>query len=193
MPPVVYNWSLGVQRDIGWNLVGDVAYVGNAARDQLVDRQINGRPYGYAYQASSLDPTNVSGGISAAACRTTSCVRTEGYGAITQREFTGYSDYHSMQFSVNRRRSSDGLSVGASYTYQMVNKTLGAIDPFVSDNRARNYNSGDGQQRQAAAHAGDQLLVRGAEPQPASGTTSSPRRSSTTGSSPGITSILSGT
>ena len=36
-PPVVYNWSLGVQRDIGWNLVGDVAYVGNAARNQLID------------------------------------------------------------------------------------------------------------------------------------------------------------
>jgi len=26
-PPVVYNWSLGVQRDVGWNLVGDVAGV----------------------------------------------------------------------------------------------------------------------------------------------------------------------
>ena len=63
VPPVVYNWSLGVQRDIGWNLVGDVAYVGNAARDQLITRQINGRPYGYAYQPSSLDPTNVSGGV----------------------------------------------------------------------------------------------------------------------------------
>jgi len=42
---------------------------------------------------------------------------------------------------VNRRRSSDGLTFGTAYTYQMVNKTLGAIDPFVADNRARNYNS----------------------------------------------------
>ena len=60
-PPVVYNWSLGVQRDIGLNLVGDVAYVGNAARDQLINRAINGRPYGYAYLPSSLDSTNVVG------------------------------------------------------------------------------------------------------------------------------------
>ena len=29
-PPVVYNWSLGVQREIGFQLVADVAYVGNA-------------------------------------------------------------------------------------------------------------------------------------------------------------------
>ncbi len=140
VPPVVYNWSLGVQRDIGWQLVADVAYVGNAARNQLTTRPINGRPYGYAYQASSLDPTNLSGGQ--AQPLADDLLRPyRGFGAITQREFTGYSDYHSMQFSVNRRRASDGLSVGAAYTYQMVNKTLGAIDPFVSDNRARNYNS----------------------------------------------------
>ena len=43
-PPVVYNWSVGVQRDVGWQLVADVAYVGNAARDQLINRPINGQP-----------------------------------------------------------------------------------------------------------------------------------------------------
>ena len=52
-----------------------------------------------------------------------------------------YSDYHSIQFAANRRRSADGLAFGAAYTYQLVNKTLGSIDPFLSDNRARNYNS----------------------------------------------------
>jgi hypothetical protein len=64
-----------------------------------------------------------------------------GYGNITQREFTQYGDYHSLQLSVNRRRSRDGLSVGASYTYQIVNKILASIDPFMSasENRARNY------------------------------------------------------
>ena len=61
-PPVVYNWSLGVQRDIGFNVVADAAYVGNSGRNQALTVDINGRPYGYAYRASSLDPTNVSGG-----------------------------------------------------------------------------------------------------------------------------------
>ena len=85
MPPVVYNWSLGVQRDIGWNFVGDAAYVGNAARDQRVDRPINGRPYGYAYQPSSLDPTNVIGGI--AQPLPDDLLRPyRGYGSITQRD-----------------------------------------------------------------------------------------------------------
>ena len=140
-PPTVHNWSLGIQRDIGWQLIADLAYVGNAARSQRVDRPINGRPYGYTYQASSLDPTNVNGGI--VQPLPDDFLRPyQGYGSITRREFSGYSDYHSMQFSVNRRRSSDGLSVGAAYTYQITNKNLRAIDPFVSDNRARNYNSG---------------------------------------------------
>ena len=164
VPPVVYNWSLGVQREIGWNLVGDVAYVGNAARDQRIDRQINGRTYGYAYQPSSLDSTNVSGG-QAQPLPDDLLRPSQGYGGITERTFLGYSDYHSMQFSVNRRRSSDGLSVGAAYTYQMSNKTLGAIDPFVAGQRREELHP----ERPAAAHAGGELLVPGARPRPEAG------------------------
>ena len=140
-PPVVYNWSLGVQRDIGFNLVGDAAYVGNAGRNQLVTRALNGRPYGYAYQPSSLDSTNIVGG-QAQPLPDDFLRPYVGYGTITQREFTGFSDYHSLQFAVSRRRSRDGLAFGVAYTYEIVNKTLGnAIDPFVPDNRARNYTS----------------------------------------------------
>jgi hypothetical protein len=138
--PVVYNWSLGVQRDAGWNVVTDFAYVGNAARRQSVTREINGRPYGYTYQPSSLDVTNPVGGQLQPL--PDDLLRPyRGYGSILQREFTGYSDYHALQLAVTRRRSSDGLSFGMAYTYQIVNQTLGAIDPFVEDNRERNYNS----------------------------------------------------
>ncbi len=137
-PPVVYNWSIGVQRDIGWNFVGDAAYVGNAARDQRVDRPINGQPYGYAYQPSSLDPTNVIGGVMQPL--PDDFLRPyRGYSSITQRTYDGDADYHSLQFALNRRRSADGLSFGVSYTRELSNKVLSGIDPFVSDNRARNY------------------------------------------------------
>jgi Carboxypeptidase regulatory-like domain len=139
IPPVVYNWSVGVQRDIGFQLVADVAYVGNAARDQLITNgAVNGRPYGYAYLPSSLDPTNVSGGQSQPL--PDDLLRPyQGFGQISQRTFAGYGDYHALQVSMNRRRSADGLSFGVAYTYS-VSKNLQAIDPFVSDNRARNYN-----------------------------------------------------
>ena len=139
-PPVVYNWSLGIQRDIGFKLVADASYVGNTSRNQLLTVDINGRPYGYAYQASSLDPTNVAGG-QAQPLPDDFLRPYQGFGRIQQREFSGYSEYHALQLSVNRRRSSDGLSAGAAYTYQLANKNLGAIDPFAPDNRARNYTS----------------------------------------------------
>ena len=138
---MVYNWSLGVQRDVGFNLIADAAYVGNAGRNQLLTVDLNGRPYGYAYQPSSLDPTIVRRRTGAAAGRTIFSGRIRASDASSSGEFTGYSDYHSLQFSVNRRRSPDGLSVGAAYTYQIANKNLGAIDPFIEDNRARNYTS----------------------------------------------------
>ena len=140
VPPVVYNWSLGLQREIGWNVVADAAYVANAARRQSIQRELNGRPYGYTYQPGSLDSTNVQGNQPQPLPE--DLLRPyRGYASIIDREFTGYSDYHSLQVSLNRRRSRDGLAFGAAYTYQIVNKALGAIDPFVPDNRARNYNS----------------------------------------------------
>ena len=138
--PVVYNWSAGVQRDIGFNLVADASYVGNAARHQPLQVDLNGRPYGYAYQPSNLDTTNVVGG-QAQPLPDDFLRPYPGWGRIQSREFIGYSNYHALQFSVNRRRSSDGLTVSAAYTYQLSNKTLGAFDPFVDDNRARNYTS----------------------------------------------------
>src|SRR5262249_783127 len=59
--PVVYNFSLGVQRDIGFKTVLDVAYVGSLARHLMQRRSINSVPYGGRFLASSIDPT-VSGG-----------------------------------------------------------------------------------------------------------------------------------
>jgi len=140
VPPVVYNWSAGVQRDVGWSVVVDAAYVGNAARRQPITRELNGRPYGYRFQPSSLDSTNTIGGVTQPL--TDDLLRPyRGYASISQREFTGYADYHSVQLSATRRRRADGLMFGAAYTYEIVNKTLGAVDPFLADNRARNYNS----------------------------------------------------
>jgi hypothetical protein len=139
-PPVVYNWSAGVQRDVGWNLVVDSAYVGNAARRQSILRELNGRPYGYRFLPSSLDQTNVRNGVTQPLLD--DLLRPyRGYASVSQREFTGYADYHSLQLSATRRPSADGLTFGVAYTYEIVNKTLGATDPFLADNRARNYNS----------------------------------------------------
>ena len=137
-PPTVYNWSAGVQRDIGWNFVGDAAYVGNSARSQRVD-QPDQRPSLWLH-VSAVEP-----GSDQCHRRITQPLPDDflrpyrGYSSITQRTYDGYGDYHSLQFSVNRRRSADGLTFGVAYTRELSNKVLSGIDPFVSDNHARNY------------------------------------------------------
>ena len=111
-PPVVYNWSLGVQREIGFNLVGDFAYVGNAARNQRANRQINGRPYGYAYQPCRtwIRPTSATASRSRYLDDLLRPYR--GYGSIIQRSSTATRTTIRCSSRCNRRRSSDGLAFG---------------------------------------------------------------------------------
>jgi hypothetical protein len=132
--PTVYNWSIGVQQALPWNLIADVAYVGNAGRNQPVTKQINDLPYGTLLLPENADPTN--GGQPKA----TNYLRPyRGYGGIGVRDWTGYNDYHSIQVSVNRRFS-HGLAWGVAYT-GMKRQAIGTFDPFLSeaDNYARNY------------------------------------------------------
>ena len=107
-----YTFSIDGAR-VSFNLIADVAYVGNAARHQQIQVDLNGRPYGYAYLPSSLDPTVVVGGQ--AQPLSDDFLRPyQGFGRIQERRFAGSADYHALQLSVNRRRSSDGLSLGAA-------------------------------------------------------------------------------
>jgi hypothetical protein len=130
--PVVYNWSIGVQRALPKGFTADIAYVGNAARNQLLSRELNGLPYGSTFQAQYLDPTNNNQPLPNDLIRPY-----RGFGSITRREFTGYGDYHAIQVSANRRPSAR-LAFGVSYTGSIA-KQLNAIDPFVEDNVLRNY------------------------------------------------------
>jgi hypothetical protein len=131
--PVVYNWSIGVQRTLPFNLVGDIAYVGNAARNQLVSRELNGLTYGSTFLPQYLDPTNGNQPLASDLIRPY-----RGYGSITQREFTGYGDYHAIQISANRR-SSATLQYGVAYTGSISKNLGGTVDPFIADNDLRNY------------------------------------------------------
>ena len=128
----MYNWSIGVQRALPWKFVADVAYVGNSARNQLVSRELNGLPYGSTFQSQYLDATNGNQPLPNDLIRPY-----RGYSSITQREFTGYGDYHSIQVSANRR-TSGRLAFGVAYTGSIA-RNLGTIDPFITDNVLRNY------------------------------------------------------
>jgi Carboxypeptidase regulatory-like domain len=146
--PTVYNWSIGVQHALPWNMIADVAYVGNAGRNQPVTVAINDLPYGTQLLPQNADATNGGQPVAANYLRPY-----RGYGAISMREWTGYNDYHSIQVGVNRRFA-QGFAFGVSYT-GMRRKLLTLFDPFLSeaDNEDRNYNYSTNGGNQSRPHS----------------------------------------
>jgi len=133
--PRVVNYSLGVQRDVGFGTVVDLSFVGSAGRHLLFARNINPIPvYGRFDPANNDFTTNKP--LPDNFLRPYS-----GYGDINVRSFGATSSYNSLQFSANRRLSR-GIQFGASYTYS---KALGiaaadfdTVSPYFAP-RSRNY------------------------------------------------------
>jgi hypothetical protein len=108
--PSVYNFSLGVQRSLGFKTVLDVAYVGALGRHLLQERNINTLPYGARFLASSLDATT------GRPLPDTFLAPYAGYSSVTIDEFASSSNYHSMQVQINRRFTK-GLQFGSAWTW----------------------------------------------------------------------------
>ena len=117
----VYNWSLGVQRDIGFNVIADAAYVAMPPETSS-DCRHQRNPYGSAYRPSSLDPSNVVGG-QAQPLPDDFLRPFKGFGRIQHANSPGIrlplAAVLGKSPAIVRR-----VSVGAAYTYQMSNKTL---------------------------------------------------------------------
>jgi hypothetical protein len=136
-PPTVYNWSFGVQRDIGFGTVLDAAYVGNVGRHLLHQRSLNATNYGTNFLPSSIDTT-----VSGTTPLPVNFLRPiRGHGDVIYREFASSSNYHSLQTQVNKRFGR-GLTFGVSWTWSkamdLVDGNNNAINPFL-DFRMRNY------------------------------------------------------
>ena len=133
--PTVYNWSIGVQRSLPFKLIADVAYVGNAGRNQSVNTAINNFDYGTLLRPENRDPTNNNAPVASNYIRPY-----RGFGGINIRQWRGRNDYHSVQVSVTRRLSS-GFSGGVAYTGAK-RGSIGTFDPFLTEeqNERRNYN-----------------------------------------------------
>ncbi len=99
--PTSYMWSAGVQREIPFNIILDVTYVGRRGLYLQRERNINQLPAGTLRN---------NPGVNIAALRPF-----KGYGAIRLSENAGRSAYHSLQIGADRRYS-NGLKIGAAYT-----------------------------------------------------------------------------
>ncbi|AMY08375.1 hypothetical protein LuPra_01575 [Luteitalea pratensis] len=137
-PQYTYNYSIGVQRDLGYKFVGDLAYVGSKGRRLLQFRNINGVPYGTNFLPSSIDPTTGQ------ALPPNFLRPYRGYGDILLTEFAGFSDYDALQAGLTRRYT-QRLRFGLAYTLAFAKNVGGAtntvnptVNPFL-DVRDRNY------------------------------------------------------
>jgi outer membrane receptor protein involved in Fe transport len=132
--PVTYNYTLGIQRDVGFGTVIDVAYVGSVSRHLQQNRNINAIPYGARFQTQ-----NIMNGI----LLTDDFLRPyRGFGNITYYENAGLSNYNALQVAGNRRFTR-GLQFGVAYTWsKTMNYADGDRDGVASIRPHRIWNYG---------------------------------------------------
>jgi hypothetical protein len=154
--PATYNWSFGIQRDIGWSMLLDVAYVGNtykhgfngAVEDlNAVAPFTTWTPQG-GTNKTYVDPTSSSGGL-----YSTNLIRSmtgfKGIGAIPMFTNNGASNYNSLQVQLNRRAGRN-ITWSANYTwsktlvYNRQQWTDDALTRYETDNRPHAFNANFG-------------------------------------------------
>jgi hypothetical protein len=108
--PSVYTYSLGVQREIGFQTVVDVAYVGNVGRHLQMQQNINALPYGTRFLAANLDTTTGK------PLQDNFLRPYTGFGDIIFVQNATTSNYNSLQAQINHRFAR-GLQFGVSWTW----------------------------------------------------------------------------
>src|SRR5215813_5209972 len=144
--PTVYNYSLGVQSKLPYELLLDVAYVGSASRHLLQRLNVNPIPYGVTILPQFQDPTKVAltpnAALGSNAFDPDFLRRYQGFGSITLHQMGGTSNYNSLQVGLNRRFAK-GLFFGVAYTWSKALATVTNDGDFIRiDNNTRLANYG---------------------------------------------------
>jgi hypothetical protein len=120
--PTIYNFSLGVQQDIGFKTVIEVSYVGSLARHLGERRNINQVPDtakwidAHPENRNPFSAVNQNGPHQTGALADNFLRPYRGYGDITMTMWSATSNYNGLQVQVNRRYTSH-FQYGVAYTY----------------------------------------------------------------------------
>jgi Carboxypeptidase regulatory-like domain/TonB-dependent Receptor Plug Domain len=156
--PTVYTYSLGVQRNLGWSTVLDVAYVGTLARHLVRQTNLNSLAYGTTFSRGAQDPTRYAGATVPAVQPSLPLVYSQaglsftgenalalnylrpyrGYADINFRSFDASSNYNALQVSVNRRFA-ERLAFGLAYTWSRTQTTSNAGNEYAHPFNTRAY------------------------------------------------------
>jgi hypothetical protein len=156
--PTIYSMNLGVQRDIGFNTVLDVAYVGTLSRHLFQARELNATPFGFLFTKAAQDPTQFAGGVVPDADPTIPQAYKDaglkfdgskalpanllrpypGYAGIRFEENGASANFNSLQVAVNRRFSR-GFTFSLAYTWSKALGTAANDGDFTNAFNARLY------------------------------------------------------
>lgn len=139
--PLVMNYSLSVQRSLGWGTVLETAYVAALGRHLFWQRDVNPIALGANFNPANFDST-LAGGRPLPPQFLRPYV---GYNQIAINEPAGSSSYHSLQVTANRRFAR-GLQAGLAWTWSKAMdfnssdlSTVSALSPV----RVWNYGMAD--------------------------------------------------
>jgi hypothetical protein len=129
--PVTYQYTFGIQRELGWHTVLDVAYVGNNTRHANATYNLNMLPQGIRFRPDSRDPSSPSTPLNDAFLRPIL-----GFGDIQMNGPATTSRYDSLQVQVNRRFVG-GFELAGTYTWAggTSNTRVGAVNNATEEGR----------------------------------------------------------
>ncbi|HEY9436327.1 MAG TPA: carboxypeptidase regulatory-like domain-containing protein [Blastocatellia bacterium] len=146
--PTIYNYSLGIQQDIGHGTIVEISYVGSLARHLGERRNINAIRDGMRFvdlRPENRNPFSTTSALGTGALGDDFLRPFQGYGDINVVMGSGSSNYNALQVQVLRRYAK-GFQYGVAYTWH---KTLDyAPDDsndvnFLRPYRAFNYGPAD--------------------------------------------------
>jgi hypothetical protein len=136
-PEKTYAWNVGLQHKLGHAIVLDVAYVGSSSKDNLSTERINAVPYGAKLLPENQDPTRPATATPGASALPDDFLRPyPGYSDIGQWGYRGYSNYHSLQTSL-QRRFDNGFMFSVFYVWSKALGLYYAVRPNASDEEIR--------------------------------------------------------
>ena len=120
--PTSVQWNGGMQMLLPWAISVDASYVGQHSFNEVQTVNLNAIDIGAAFQPENQDPTLPASTTPGATAKTTDLLRAmPGYSTITQMWQEGWTTFHSLQLSFDRRFR-NGVSFGFNDTITMSQK-----------------------------------------------------------------------
>jgi hypothetical protein len=140
--PTIYDFSLSIQRELPFDTVLDIAYIGNIQRHQVLQFNINQVLPGVAWRPEFIDPrlagNNFAGPVSASnpgplpgtqAVDSNLMRPFRGFNALNLITNVGNNRYNSLQWSLNKRYS-HGLTFQFVHTWGKLISGTENLGPF---------------------------------------------------------------